>query len=171
VNAAVIATFMRWVGLAARLFLGYTFIHAGIAKIGNYDQTLGSVRQYELLPWQAAPAYTTVLPAAEIILGAALIIGLFTRSVAVLTALGLCSFLVAITSAWARGLDIANCGCFGGTATPPTGSPYLADTLRDFGYLAIAVFLIVKRGTALSLDDWLFHRESDDEADAELVSR
>ena len=163
-------TIARCVGLAARLYLGYVFVHAGIAKLGHYPVTLGAVRQYELLPWQAAPTYATVLPALEIILGAALILGLFTRSIAVLAALGLCSFLVAITSAWARDLPIGNCGCFGGGAAAPTGSPYLADTLRDLGYLAIAVYLIVLRGTALSLDGWLF-RHDRDEVDAELVSR
>lgn len=164
------ATTLRWLGLAGRLYLGYVFLHAGIAKLGHYDATLGAVRQYELLPWQAAPAYASVLPAVEIVLGTALVLGLFTRSVAVLTALGLSSFIVAITSAWVRDLPIGNCGCFGGGAAAPTGSPYLADTLRDFGYLAIAVYLIVLRGTALSLDGWLFRR-SDAEAEAELVSR
>lgn len=154
-------TILRWVGLAGRLFLGYTFVTAGLDKLGNYDQTLASVRQYELLPWQVAPAYATVLPAAEIILGAALVLGLFTRSVAVLLALALCTFLVAITSAWVRGLDIANCGCFGGTPSAGASSPYRADTLRDFGYLAIAVYLIVLRRTALSVDGWLFGGHGD----------
>lgn len=150
------ALILRWVGLAGRLYLGYTFVHAGWAKLGHHDQTLASVRQYELLPWQVAPAYATVLPAVEIVLGLALILGLFTRSVAVLLALGLCTFIVAITSAWVRGIDIANCGCFGGSTSAATGSPYLADTLRDVGYLAIAVYLIVLRRTALSVDGWLF---------------
>ena len=154
------AVVLRWIGLAARLYLGYTFVHAGLAKLGNHDQTLASVRQYQLLPWQAAPAYATVLPAAEIVLGIALILGLFTRSVAVLLALGLCTFIVAITSAWVRGIDIANCGCFGGSTSAATGSPYLADTLRDFGYLALAVYLIVLRRTALSVDGWLFGNSS-----------
>jgi len=147
---------LGWVGLAGRLYLGYTFITAGIDKLPHHDTTELAVRAYQLLPWQWVSAYATALPIAELLLGILLVLGILTRSVAVLLALGLCSFLVGITSAWARGLNI-DCGCFGGGGAT-TDPHYLEHVLRDVGYLAIAVYLVVVRRTALALGDWLFGR-------------
>ncbi|MEP9383590.1 DoxX family protein [Nocardioides cheoyonin] len=149
-------TVLAWVGLAGRLYLGYTFIKAGLDKLPHPDGTEAAVRAYQLLPWQWASSYATALPVAELVLGIALALGLFTRSVAVLLALGLCSFLVGITSAWARGLNI-DCGCFGGGGEV-SDPHYLEHVLRDAGYLAIATYLVVVRRTALAAGDWLFGR-------------
>lgn len=149
---------LGWLGLAGRLYLGFVFLTAGIAKLPEPTITEQAVRSYQLLPWQIAPAYALALPIAEIVLGGLLILGLFTRSAATATALGMASFIVGITSAWARGLNI-DCGCFGGGGASADPS-YLADTLRDLGWLAIAVYLIVVRRTKLALDDLLFRRDA-----------
>lgn len=151
-----VATVLGWLGLAGRLYLGYTFITAGIDKLPHHSTTELAVRAYQLLPWQWASAYATALPVAELVLGILLVLGIFTRSVAVLLSLGLASFLVGITSAWARGLNI-DCGCFGGGGAV-SDPHYLEHVLRDLGYLAIGVYLIVVRRTALALGDWLFGR-------------
>jgi len=150
------ARVLGWIGLAGRLYLGYTFITAGLDKLPHHSTTELAVRAYQLLPWQLAPTYATALPIAELLLGILLVLGVFTRSVAVLLALGLCSFLVGITSAWVRGLNI-DCGCFGGGGQV-SDPHYLEHVLRDLGYLAIAVYLIVVRRTAFALGDWLFGR-------------
>ncbi|MGH3352964.1 MAG: DoxX family protein [Nocardioides sp.] len=152
------AAVLGWVGLAGRLYLGFVFLAAGLAKLPEPAITEQAVRGYQLLPWQLAPAYAIAMPIAEIVLGAMLILGLFTRTAAVAIALGLCSFIVGITAAWARGLNI-DCGCFGGGGASADPS-YLADTFRDLGWLAIAVYLIVVRRTKLALDDLLFRRGS-----------
>ncbi|MEX0429528.1 MauE/DoxX family redox-associated membrane protein [Nocardioides sp. DS6] len=157
-SPTVVTRVLGWIGLAGRVYLGYTFITAGLDKLPHHDTTELAVRAYQLLPWQWASAYATALPVAELLLGILLLLGIFTRSVAVLLALGLCSFLVGITSAWARGLNI-DCGCFGGggqVADPH----YLEHVLRDVGYLAIAVYLVVVRRTALACGDWLFGRRA-----------
>ena len=150
------ADLLGWIGLAGRLYLGFVFLAAGIAKLPEPAMTEQAVRGYQLLPWQLAPAYAIAMPIAEVVLGVLLILGLFTRTAAVATALGLCSFLVGITAAWARGLNI-DCGCFGGGGASADPS-YLADTFRDLGWLAIAVYLIVVRRTKLALDELLFRR-------------
>ena len=151
-------TVLAWLGLAGRLYLGYTFITAGIDKLPHPETTRQAVFAYQLLPWQWLTAYAHALPIAELLLGILLVVGVFTRSAAVLLALGLCSFIVGITSVWLRGISI-DCGCFGGGGAS-TDPHYLEHTLRDVGYLAIATYLVVVRRTALALGDWLFgHRD------------
>lgn len=149
-------TVLAWVGLAGRLYLGYTFIKAGLDKLPHPDGTEAAVRAYQLLPWQWASSYATALPVAELVLGIALALGLFTRSVAVLLALGLCSFLVGITSAWARGLNI-DCGCFGGGGTLTSGAArgYAVDIVRDVLLLGVAAFLVRAPRTRYALDGWV----------------
>ena len=154
--ASLVESSLGWVGLAGRLYLGFVFLAAGVAKLPEPAVTEQAVRGYQLLPWQLAPAYAIALPVAEIVLGVMLILGLFTRTAAVATALWMCSFIVGITASWARGLNI-DCGCFGGGGASADPS-YLADTFRDLGWLAIAVYLIVVRRTKLALDDLLFRR-------------
>ncbi|NGN94951.1 DoxX family protein [Nocardioides sp. KC13] len=158
------ADLLGWIGLAGRVYLGFVFLAAGLAKLPEPAMTEQAVRGYQLLPWQLAPAYAIAMPIAEVVLGALLILGLFTRTAAVATALGLCSFIVGITAAWARGLNI-ECGCFGGGGGASADPTYLADTLRDLGWLAIAVYLILVRRTKLALDDLLFRRGTPPEAD------
>jgi len=147
-----------WVGLAARLFLGYTFITAGLDKLPHESTTQEAVFGYQLLPGSWLHAYAATLPAVELVLGIALVLGIFTRSVAVLLALGLCSFLMGISSAWQRGLSI-DCGCFGGAGST-TNPHYLEHIFRDSGYLALAVLLIVLRHTAVAASTYLFGRRS-----------
>jgi uncharacterized membrane protein YphA (DoxX/SURF4 family) len=150
--------FLGWLGLAGRLYLGYIFITAGLDKLPHYDATKNAVTAYQLMPWRWISTYALLLPVAELLLGVLLVLGIFTRSAAVLLALGLCSFLVGITSVWVRGLSI-NCGCFGGGGAT-TDPHYLEHVLRDSGYLAIAVYLILVRRTRLAVGEWLFgHRD------------
>ena len=53
------------------------------------------------------------LPFVEIVLGVLLVLGLFTRPVAIVSTLLMVAFIIGISQAWARGLTI-DCGCFGG---------------------------------------------------------
>lgn len=148
------AEVLAWIGPAARLYLGYVFIDAGLAKLPHPYATEQATRAYQLLPWQLTHSYALLLPAAELLLGVLLVLGIVTRSAAVAAALALCSFLIGITSAWVRGLNI-DCGCFGGGGA--SADPhYLVHVLRDLGWLALAVYLIVVRRTKLALGDFLF---------------
>jgi uncharacterized membrane protein YphA (DoxX/SURF4 family) len=147
---------LPWIGTAARVFLGYTFVTAGYDKLGHAAATYNAVHAYEILPWRWEHAYASVLPALEMIVGIALIVGVFTRIAGVVAALGLCSFLVGMSSAWQRGLSI-NCGCFGGGGAS-TDPHYLEHILRDSGYLVCAVIVILLHRTALAVDDVLHQR-------------
>jgi hypothetical protein len=61
-------------------------------------------------------------------------------------------FIIAISQAWARGLNI-DCGCFGGGgAVEPGQTKYLQEILRDLGLAFLAGYLIRYPVTKFSVD-------------------
>jgi hypothetical protein len=61
-------------------------------------------------------------------------------------------FIVAIASAWARGLTI-DCGCFGGGGQVAANeTKYLQEIVRDAGLLGLALFIVRYSVTRFSLD-------------------
>ena len=106
VNPVIILLFLR-------LFVGGVFVYAGAIKAWNPSLFSVDVQIYRLLPFSLAVATAIYLPWLEIICGVCLAIKkLHSGALSILLGLMLV-FTVAITSAWARGLDIS-CGCFGG---------------------------------------------------------
>jgi hypothetical protein len=60
-------------------------------------------------------------------------------------------FLVAVGSAWARGLQI-DCGCFGGGGQVAAGrTAYPAEVARDAGLLVVALALARRPASRLAL--------------------
>ncbi len=105
---------LRYLTLISRLVLGVIFALAGLAKLGLPFAMSESIRAYEMgLPPLMVDVMSNVLPPIELGVGIWLLLGLFTRFSAGVTATLMVIFTIAITQAWARGLDI-NCGCFGG---------------------------------------------------------
>ena len=108
-----------------------------------------------ILPESTVSVVGYGLPVLEICLGLLLIIGLGTRAVASLSAVLMLAYIVAISSAWARGLQI-DCGCFGGGGYAANAtSKYPWEIARDVGLFAASVFLVVWPRTEVSLDRWL----------------
>jgi uncharacterized membrane protein YphA (DoxX/SURF4 family) len=141
-----------WIGLVSRLVLGGVLFAAGYLKVFTLEKSQMSVRAYELLPISLANFLGIVLPFAEIVLGLLLIIGAFTRYMALLGGAIMFIFIVAIASAWARGLTI-DCGCFGGGGQVAANeTKYLQEIVRDAGLLLLALFLIRYPVTRFSLD-------------------
>jgi uncharacterized membrane protein YphA (DoxX/SURF4 family) len=149
-----------WAGLIARLYLAYIFIDAGQGKLGHTSGVETSIRAYQVLPWQWAHGLATLLPFFEVGFGVLVLVGLVTRTSAAGLSMLLCVFLVAISYVWVHGLAI-NCGCTsqGGAATSGTVD-YGQHLVRDGGYLVLATFLVIRRNTALALDNLLFGRSA-----------
>ncbi|MFZ9932363.1 MAG: MauE/DoxX family redox-associated membrane protein [Chthoniobacterales bacterium] len=94
-----------------RLVLGGLFLWAGLSKLGSPLQTLASVYSYQIvLPDLAASLVAAALPWMEILLGTALLSGLWLRVAAGWTAALLLLFAGLTAQAWWRGLPI-DCGC------------------------------------------------------------
>jgi len=162
----------QWIGLAARLIVGGVDLAAGLAKFPDPAGNVRQVRAFQILPEAVVPAVGHALPTVEIIIGAALILGLLTRSFAVLGGLFFVAFIIGIAAAWARGLEI-NCGCFGSHGVPANPQrQYAIDIARDVGLLLCCLWLVVLPRTRFALDHLLFpHHErlADGEQDKSAV--
>jgi uncharacterized membrane protein YphA (DoxX/SURF4 family) len=98
------------------------------------------------------PTFGHLLPVLEVVVGAALVLGLLTRGAALVSAVLFAMFVVGIASVWARGISI-ECGCFGGGgAKAGAASSYPLEIARDAGLLAVSAFLVWLPRTRLDLD-------------------
>lgn len=148
----------EWVGLALRLVVGGVWLVAGALKLPDPAQSVAAVRAYELLPAPLIEPIGQLLPVIEVVVGLMLILGVLTRSAAVVSAVLFIAFIIGIASAWARGLNI-DCGCFGGGGyDPDAAEKYPWEIARDGVLLLASLFLVWLPTTRLSLDARLFGR-------------
>lgn len=139
-------------GLPARLVLGGVLIVAGALKVGRPLVSARAVQAYQIFPFDVAAVIGYALPVVEIVVGALLVVGLFTRVSAVVGGLLMLAFVVGIASAWARGLSI-DCGCFGGGGEIGAAqTAYPAEIARDLGFALCGAWLALRPRTPFSLD-------------------
>ena len=162
-----------WVSLVARLILGGSLLVAGLMKIGDLPQSVVAVKAYQLnfLPDWFITLIGNAMPFAEILLGAVIIAGLFTRWTSLLGGLLMLAFIVLLAQGWMRQIPLKDCGCFGpgGMVTDASGAPlllpgwwheYLISILRDIGFVACAVWVVLFPKTKLSVDSWIGGKDS-----------
>lgn len=132
---------MPWLATLGRLLVGGVFVVAGILKLPDPAAAVRAVRAYRLLPEALVAPAAFGLPMLEIAIGLALLAGIFVRTAAIAAAVLLVVFVIAVGSAWARGLLI-DCGCFGrGGAVAAGETAYPAEIARDVGLLIVALGL------------------------------
>jgi uncharacterized membrane protein YphA (DoxX/SURF4 family) len=148
----------EWFGLAARLVTGGVWIWAGVVKIPDPATSVQAVRAYQLLPSSVVPTVGQLLPVVEVVVGAALVLGILTRGAAVASALLFALFVIGIASVWARGIT-SDCGCFGGGGFDPEAtSKYPAEIARDVGLLLLSLYVAWLPRTRFALDNALLRR-------------
>ncbi|WP_063130262.1 MauE/DoxX family redox-associated membrane protein [Nocardia fusca] len=101
---------MLWAALAGAV--GTVLVIAGVPKAGDLARTERSVRGYRLLPDPLVPVVAAVLPWVEIVLGAALVLGLVPRATGSAAAALFVVFFLALTVNLLRGRRDLDCGCF-----------------------------------------------------------
>ncbi len=155
-----------WLGLLARLVVGLVWVVAGWAKVSDPAGSVRAVRAYDLLPETVVPAVGQGLPVLEICIGVLLVTGLAQRLSAVIAVVLFTAFVIGISSAWARGLQI-ECGCFGGggVAGADAAAKYPWEIARDLGLLVLALGIAWRPHTAWSLDGVLFPLAQDGSPD------
>jgi len=150
-------TWTQWFGFVVRLALGAAFIYAAMIKLLHLGESKMSVVAYHLFPIPVAQFLGVALPVIELALGILLVVGLFTRLVAICIGLLLVVYIAGIISAWARGLSIS-CGCFspGGVVDHAAAvAGYKKDIARDTLMILGAAWLALWPRTPLSVDRWL----------------
>ena len=137
----------RWLTFSLRLVLGVIFIVASIAKIQDIPKFVSTVASYGMLPDVLANLYGNIVPWVELLIGCALILGVFVRfSAAVLIPLIL-SFMVASSYALANGVGGA-CGCF---ATFLTLSHPVSLTIDVLMLIAALILIFNKEKELISI--------------------
>jgi uncharacterized membrane protein YphA (DoxX/SURF4 family) len=154
------------IGTLARLGLAAVWLISGALKVADPSQTYAAVQAYRVLPtWLASPV-AAVLPFLELAFGLLVLIGIGTRLMGVLSALLLLVYIAGVAQSWARGLHI-DCGCFGGGGQVAAGdTQYPQEILRDIGFLAMAVWLLVRPRSLFAVDGLLTRRQQLEDEDA-----
>ncbi len=137
------AKILQWV---LRLALGGVFIYAAISKIDDPAVFADAIEKFDMLPGFAIGPLALGMPMLELIAGVMLIATPWRREAAFLVTAMLAIFLVALTQAAIRDLDI-DCGCFGFDESAPTGRvAIMLDILRDVIMIVPAIWLMRRDG-------------------------
>jgi len=124
-----------------RLIIGVIFIWASIGKILDPESFAKAIFRYQLLPFGLVNILSIILPFLEFFMGIFLLAGIYKKGSSFLIIIFLLIFTVALTSAYARGLNI-DCGCFSLESVSSKGDILVA-IFRDIAMLfgAIIVYL------------------------------
>jgi uncharacterized membrane protein YphA (DoxX/SURF4 family) len=140
--------FVNLLVLIVRLALGGLLLAAGALKVGHPEALASAIAGLRLLPaWLVAPL-AIALPLLEILLGAYLAAGLFTRIAGTIAAVQFAIYAAALASAVVRHIP-ASCGCFGPGDAAVADWPHVGFDL----ILALSSALVAYRAPgALALD-------------------
>lgn len=146
-----------FLALPARFYLGAVFLLACWHKILHPESFALDVATYQFLPLEAVNLFALVLPWIELLAGILIIVGYRTEAAAALIAGMMVAFLVALSVALGRGLEMG-CGCFASSGAEE--DPISWHTLvRDGAWLALALYVLVFDRRPLGIDGWWARRK------------
>lgn len=109
------------------------FAYAGVVKVMHPDVFLTDIENYQITPYPVSWAAAMFLPWLELWLAITLLCPAWRKTAAIWCGTLMAVFILAMLSAWTRGLDIS-CGCFGGSDVTAN---YPLTLLRDLLILAV----------------------------------
>ena len=121
-----------------RIILGGLFMYASMDKLANMSDFAKIIQNYKLLPIELVNLLAIFLPWLEFIVGLCLVIGKFEKASLLLYSSMLVVFIIALTLALIRGLDIS-CGCF--SVEPSSTSAVWLRIIEDIIMLFFSVNL------------------------------
>ncbi len=101
----------KYLQIAIRIVLGTVFIYASVGKLFRPEDFAKAIMGYDFLPVYFVYLMAIIMPWLEFFTGILLITGRYKKATSLIASISLVIFLIALISAFARGLDI-NCGCF-----------------------------------------------------------
>lgn len=129
-----------WLTVRTQIALGVFFIVAALPKITDPPGFAHMIYNYRLLPGPLVNLAALTMPWAELLMGVALICGIWRRTAATLVGVLLAIFIVAISVNLLRGNAI-DCGCFDVAEAGKSVEQKFADMwvviLRDVGMLLL----------------------------------
>lgn len=128
----------KYFTIVARLFLGGLMMYASLDKMANPQDFLKIIHNYHMLPAELQNPLAIFLPWAEFITGLALVLNKWPKGAWLLYSVLLVIFIIALSQALVRGLDIS-CGCF--SVKPSSTSTVWLRVIEDAVMLFIAVNL------------------------------
>lgn len=160
-NSAQRRSLVRALLIVGGIVVGSIFIAAAYGKLKplpGFPWTWASIKtsmalfaiqveSYQVLSPKAANAVAHILPFAELFLGVWVVSGILRRWSSLVASLAFCGFIIAIFSAYERGLKI-DCGCGVGPAMEAGPGALLRDGMRFLlpaVIITIAAFWIRKR--------------------------
>ncbi|HQY20908.1 MAG TPA: MauE/DoxX family redox-associated membrane protein [Ignavibacteria bacterium] len=97
--------------LVLRVIVGGVFIYASLDKLMNQEEFSRAIYNYKFLPEVFVNIFAIVMPYLELFCGILLILGIFKGGSSFIITVMLLMFIIALSQAYFRGLDIS-CGCF-----------------------------------------------------------
>lgn len=126
--------------------IGGIFLYAGALKLLRPDILFIDLQSYQMLPYRVAYVSSFYLPSLEIFAGVG-VMHRWLRQEAAWVLVGLMVvFIIALATAWLRGLDIS-CGCFGGAASRVNYALLIG---RDVLMAAACIFVLYSRSSSNS---------------------
>ncbi len=101
----------KYFDVTARIILGGLFMYASFDKMVNQEAFLKIIHNYKVLPVQLENPLAMFLPWMEFLTGLCIVINKWVKGAWLLYSTMLAMFIIALTQALVRGLDIS-CGCF-----------------------------------------------------------
>ena len=140
----------KYLVFAIRLIAGAIFIYASIDKITHPEQFARIVYNYKILPGFAINLFAITLPWLEMICGLFLILGIMTRSSALIIFFLTLMFIIALSVNLARGVDLS-CGCF---TTNLSNREHISSLIwRDFVllFLSLEIYFFSRKNSKVVL--------------------
>lgn len=100
--------------LLLRAALAAVFVWAAVPKLIDPGEFASAIQNYRVVPESYVGVLAVLVPVFELAVALALLSATYQRGAALLAALMLAAFAVAMAQARARGIDL-RCGCFGAT--------------------------------------------------------
>lgn len=131
-----------WLTVRTQIALGVFFIVAALPKVADPPSFAHMIYNYRLVPGPLVNITALALPWAELLMGVALICGIWRRTAALLVGALLVVFIVAISVNLLRGNAI-DCGCFdvadAGKSVEERFRDMWMTIYRDIGMLVLVV--------------------------------
>lgn len=144
--------------LPLRVALGGLFVFAAYTKITDPQEFVFNLNAYGVFDEQTQEHIIKVLgfaiPWAEMIVGVALVLGLWARGAAALLAVQLLAFTIGILNVISSGKSLS-CGCFGGFNLVCTGDVGWCHFTRNVILFVLSALLAWRGAGVVSLDGLL----------------